>query len=321
MKLPKDQLEPIMTNSENIVQFGPNAYTKPATGLNILRETIMGRELFDYAFKEYARRWAFKHPTPADFFRTMNDASAENLDWFWRGWFYGIEPVDISLDSVRHLVPDFDNAPPRRDTTIMAGIDKPLPDGKFPTDVSKERNREDTSIHFPTDADTSLHDFYWKYTRGMIPYDTTKYPQHIEGVAGGRGGAQPDEPMDDATREKIKSKQFYELQFSNKGGLVMPIIIEWTYTDGTKEIERIPAQIWRHNEGHITKVFAKDKEVASIRLDPNRETADIDESNNVWPVVKTESKFEVFKAKQLGPRAIPQANNPMQLTGKDKKAF
>jgi hypothetical protein len=203
----------------------------------------------------------------------------------------------------------------------MAGIDKPLPDGKFPTDVSKERNREDTSIHFPTDADTSLHDFYWKYTRGMIPYDTTKYPQHIEGVAGGRGGAQPDEPMDDATREKIKSKQFYELQFSNKGGLVMPIIIEWTYTDGTKEIERIPAQIWRHNEGHITKVFAKDKEVASIRLDPNRETADIDESNNVWPVVKTESKFEVFKAKQLGPRAIPQANNPMQLTGKDKKAF
>ncbi len=186
MKLPKDQLEPIMTNSENIVNFGPNAYTKPATALNILRETIMGRELFDYAFKEYARRWAFKHPTPADFFRTMDDASAENLDWFWRGWFYGIEPVDISLDSVKHLVPDFDDCPRRRDTTVMASIDKPLPDGKFPTDVSKERNREDKSIHFPTDADTSLHDFYWKYTRGLIPYDTTKYPQHIEGVAMGR---------------------------------------------------------------------------------------------------------------------------------------
>src|SRR3984893_3956665 len=143
MKLPKDQLEPIMSNSENIVGFGPNAYSKPATGLNILRETIMGRELFDYAFKEYARRWAFKHPTPADLFRTMNDASAENLDWFWRGWFYGIDAVDISLDSVKHFTADLDNPPVKVDTTIMKNIDKPLPDGKFPQDVSKERNRND----------------------------------------------------------------------------------------------------------------------------------------------------------------------------------
>ena len=91
-----------MTNSENIIGFGPNAYTKPATGLNILRETIMGRELFDYAFKEYARRWAFKHPEPADFFRTMEDASGEDLDWFWRGWFYGTDACDISLDTVKY---------------------------------------------------------------------------------------------------------------------------------------------------------------------------------------------------------------------------
>jgi hypothetical protein len=132
MKLPKEQLEPIMTNSENIVNFGPNAYTKPATGLNIMRETIMGRELFDYAFKEYARRWAFKHPTPADLFRTMNDASAENLDWFWRGWFYGIDAVDLSLDSVKHYTADLDHPPAKVDTTIMRSIDKPLPDGKFP---------------------------------------------------------------------------------------------------------------------------------------------------------------------------------------------
>jgi hypothetical protein len=312
MKLPKDQLEPIMTNSENIVNFGPNAYTKPATALNILRETVMGRELFDYSFKEYARRWAFKHPTPADLFRTMNDASAENLDWYWRGWFYGIEPVDLSLDSVKHLVADLDHSPAKVDTTIMKSIDKPLPTGKFPTDISKDRNREDKNIVFTADADTALHDFYYKYTRGQIPYDTTKYAQHV---------VQYDEPLDDATKEKLKSKQFYELQFSNKGGLVMPIIIEWTYKDGSKEIERIPAQVWRKNETHVTKLFVKDKEVASIKLDPYRETADIDESNNSWPVVQTESKFEVFKAKQLGPRAIPQTNNPMQLTGKDKKAF
>ena len=134
-------------------------------------------------------------------------------------------------------------------------------------------------------------------------------------------GVQPDEPMDDATKEKLKSKQFYQLDFTNKGGLVMPIIIEWTYKDGTKEIERIPAQVWRKNENHVTKLFVKDKEVASIKLDPNRETADIDESNNSWPVVQTESKFEIYKAKQQLLRAIPQSNNPMQLTGKDKKAF
>jgi len=312
MKLPKDQLEPIMTNSENIVNFGPNAYSKPATALNILRETVMGRELFDYAFKEYARRWAFKHPTPADLFRTMNDASAENLDWFWRGWFYGIEPVDLSLDSVKHLVADFDHAPAKIDSIAMKNIDKPFPTGKFPTDISKDRNRADTSIVFTAEADTSLHDFYYKYTRGQIPYDTAKYALHV---------TQYDEPMDEATKQQVQSKQYYELQFSNKGGLVMPIIIEWTFADGTKEVERIPAQVWRKNESHLTKVFVKEKEVKSIKLDPNRETADIDETNNSWPVVQTESKFEVFKSKQLGPRAIPQTNNPMQLTGKDKKAF
>jgi hypothetical protein len=321
MKLPKDQLEPIMTNSEDIVNFGPNAYTKPATGLNILRETIMGRDLFDYAFKEYARRWAFKHPTPADFFRTMNDASAENLDWFWRGWFYGIQPVDLSLDSVKHLVVDLDHAPAHTDTTYMKNIDKPLPDGKFPTDVSKVRNREDKNIVFPTDKDTALQDFYWKYNRGQVAYDTTKYAVHSTLMNGRENPTYTDEPLDDSTKENLRSKQFYELQFSNKGGMVMPIIIEWTYKDGTKEIERIPAQVWRHNENHLTKLFVKDKEVASIKLDPYRETADIDESNNSWPVVQTESRFEVYKAKQQGLRATPNANNPMQMTGKDKKAF
>jgi hypothetical protein len=312
MKLPKNELEPIMTNSENIIGFGPNAYTKPATGLNILRETIMGRELFDYAFKEYARRWAFKHPTPADLFRTMNDASAENLDWFWRGWFYGTDAVDISLDSVKHFTADFANPPAKIDTTIMRSIDKPLT-GKYPEDVSKDRNRADKNITFATDADTTLRDFYWRYTRGEIPYDTSKYAVH---------NVQYDEPLDDATKQKISGKQFYELQFSNKGGLVMPLIIEWTYKDSTKEIERIPAQVWRKNEGHITKVFMKDKEVASIKLDPNRETADIDVTNNSWPTISVESKFQAFKAKQQLLRSIPQTNNPMQKAmEKDKKAF
>jgi Peptidase family M1 domain len=311
MKLPKEQLEPIMTNSEDIVQFGPNAYSKPATGLNILRETIMGRELFDYAFKEYARRWAFKHPTPADFFRTLDDASGENLDWFWRGWFYGIEPVDLSLDSVKWFKADLENAPKKVDSTRMMSIAKPQVNSF--EDISKIRNREDKNIQFFTDVDTSLHDFYWKYDRGIAPYDTTKYAQHV---------LQFDQPLDDSTRQQLAGKNIYELQISNKGGLPMPIIIEWTYKDGTKEITRIPAQIWRLNETKITKLFMKDKEVESIKLDPMRETADIDETNNSWPKMPELSKFEVFKARQQTARGIPNGNNPMQKAAeKDKKAF
>ncbi|MDR3712205.1 MAG: M1 family metallopeptidase [Puia sp.] len=310
MKLPKDQLEPIMTNSEDIVQFGPNAYSKPATSLNILRETVMGRDLFDYAFKEYARRWAFKHPTPADFFRTMGDASGENLDWYWRGWFYGIDPVDISLDSVKWFRPDLDNPPAKVDTTIMMSITKPQVNAY--DDVSKVRNRDDKKIRFLTDADTSLRDFYWKYDRGIIPYDTTRYPQH---------NVQYDAPLDEATRQKAADKFFYELQFSNKGGLVMPIILQWTYKDGTQEIERIPAQIWRKDEKHLAKVFIKDKEVASIKLDPLQETADIDTSNNDWPRVTQISRFQVFKAQQPA-RGQSMGPNPMQnAAAKDKKPF
>ena len=311
MKLPKDQLEPIMTNSENIIGFGPNAYSKPATGLNILRETIMGRQLFDYAFKEYARRWAFKHPTPADLFRTLEDASGEDLDWFWRGWFYGIDACDISLDTVKYARPDVTAVPTQRDTTMMQRLQRPQVNSF--EDVSKIRNREDKNITFLTDADTSLRDFYWQYDRGMQPYDSTRYPVNINAQT---------EALDAASQQKYADKHFYELTFSNKGGLVMPLIIEWTYKDGTKEIDRIPAQIWRLNESKITKVFIKDKEVASIKLDPMRETADIDETNNSWPTVNaTPTKFQLFKMKQQNFRNPQQGINPMQKSAEKKKGF
>ena len=313
MKLPKDQLEPIMTNSENIVQFGPNAYSKPATGLNILRETIMGRELFDYAFKEYARRWAFKHPEPADLFRTLEDASGEDLDWFWRGWFYSTEVCDISLDTLKYSKPDLDAVSAEtKETTSQRSVQKP----QLPAfdDLSKIRNREDKKIAFATDADTSLRDFYWRYARGIEPYDTNKYTVTIPG--------NKPETLDDAGKEKYGKKNMYELTFSNKGGLVMPIIVEWTYKDGTKEIDRIPAQVWRLNEGKVIKTFIKDKEVASVKLDPLRETADINESNNSWNTIPEPSKFTIFKQNQAGgPRGGGgQAGNPMQKA-KDKKAF
>ena len=305
MKLPKDQLEPIMTNSENIIQFGPNAYSKPSTGLNMLRETIMGRDLFDYAFKEYAKRWAFKHPTPADLFRTMEDASGEDLDWFWRGWFYNTDPCDISLDTVKWANLTLDGGNPKMGgNTMKQTAARPMLN--VFDDVSKIRNREDKKIVFATDADTSLRDFYWRYDRGLAKVDSSAVEMQI-----------PEAVADTFTNEQktdlAGSKNMYELTFSNKGGLVMPIIIEWTYKDGTTEIDRIPVQIWRKNENKVTKVFLKDKEVASIKLDPMRETADINEKNNVWPAVETASKFQLFKARSGNGRGGATGSvNPMQ---------
>jgi hypothetical protein len=316
MSLPKEQLEPIMTNSENIIGFGPNAYTKPATGLNILRETIMGRELFDYSFKEYARRWAFKHPTPADLFRTMEDASGEDLDWFWRGWFYGIDPCDIAIDTVKHAVydPNAVAAAGRGGFGGPAGprgMDKPmLP---FFDDISKIRNREDNKLVFLTDADTSLRDFYWRYARGLEPYDSvTKIPAPVPGTPA---------VLTDAEKAQYADINLYEISFSNKGGLVMPIIVEFRFEDGTKETQRIPAQIWRKNENSVTKLFLTKKKAVSIQLDPMKETADINEKNNIWPktgtVAAEPSKFSLFKASSRQ-RGQSQGVNPMQNALKGK---
>lgn len=312
MKLPKDQLEPIMSNSENIVGFGPNAYTKPATGLNILRETIMGRELFDYAFKEYARRWAFKHPEPADLFRTMEDASGEDLDWFWRGWFFGTDACDLAIDTVKYFTADVSKDPePGRETTTQRSLAKPQ--GSTFDDISKIRNREDKNIVFESDRDTAIQDFYYRYNRGKEPYDTTKYTVTIPA-----SGA---EPLDAAAKAKIAGKHFYEITFSNKGGLVMPIIVEFTFKDGTKQMERIPAQVWRYNENRVIKTFMTDKEVASIKLDPMKETADINEKNNGWGEISTSSKFSTFKMKQGAARGQSTGINPMQKAEEKKKAF
>ena len=317
MKLPKDQLEPIMSNSENIVNFGPNAYSKPATGLNMLRETIMGRELFDYAFKEYSRRWAFKHPTPADLFRTMEDASGEDLDWFWRGWFYGTDPVDIALDSVKFAKPDFS-------TTANAGgggrfnrggvrVDPPAVNAF--EDISKIRNREDNNIKFYTDKDLEARDFYWKYSRGLVQVDTTLAPK-----VAAQAARLPMEEFTTEEKAKYGNKFFYELNFSNKGGLVMPVIVEFTFKDGTKAVDRIPVQIWRLNELKASKFYVHDKEVANIKLDPMRETADIDENNNAWGGSEKASKFQLFKGRAGGGPARGQSvgANPMQLEKKGK---
>ncbi len=310
MKWPKDQLEPIMTNSENIIGFGPNAYDKVATGLNMLRETIIGRELFDQAFKEYSRRWAFKHPTPADFFRTIEDATGEDLDWFWRGWFYSIDAADIAIDTVIYSKADVNGVPNRpRDTFEMRKLAKPIVNEY--EDLSKIRNRQDPKIKFFTDQDTTLRDFYWKYAREVEQYDSTMYKVTL---------LANQETLSDDLKIKYENKHAYEIRFSNKGGLVMPIILEWKYKDGTSEIERIPAQIWRKSENKITKTFIKDKEVATVKLDPYKEIADIDETNNSYgdeaKPMPAPSRFKVFKQKQVTPAP---GINPMQKAAQKAK--
>ena len=292
MKSDRNTLEPIMTNSENIIQFGPNAYAKPATALNILRETVMGRELFDYAFKEYAKRWMFKHPTPDDFFRTMEDASAVDLDWFWRGWFYGTDPVDISIEQVSWYKME-NRTPAERKAEAKAKFDREE------SYVSRDYNREDIA-QTVLEADPSTRDFYNSYNPFTVtPEDEEAYKKFMASLT----------PRE---RELMSSKMnFYEMTFKNVGGLVMPLIVEFHYADGTSEIERIPAEIWRKNESQVTKVFAKEKEVVRFVLDPKRETADIDESSNYWPRQYMPTRFELFKGSNA-PRGASTGTNPMK---------
>jgi hypothetical protein len=295
MRLPKDQLEPIMTNSENINNFGANAYGKPCTALNILRETVMGRELFDFAFKQYCNRWAFKHPTPADFFRTMEDASAVDLDWYWRAWFYDIEPVDVSLDSVKAYT--FIN---NKEVPVKMDTIRTFPKAKEFEFVSKIRNKE-AGIKFLVDVDTTLRDFYYHYKPEVKTAVEKKAINRYENV----------EAVSDSAFESIKGKYNYEIHMTNKGGCVTPLIIQWNYKDGTSEIDRVNAYVWRKNEKNVVKTYSKNKEVASILLDPYKETCDIDEKNNTWNVKEAPNRFDVFKGKTVG-RGQSTGGNPMQ---------
>ena len=298
MKGDKEGIVPIMTNSESILQFGNNAYGKPATALNILRETVMGRELFDYAFKTYSQRWAFKHPTPADFFRTMEDASAVDLDWFWRGWFYTNDCVDISLDQVNWFKIDTKNP----------DIENPIAKRKKEKNSMYIGNSRDANAisKTVTEKDSATVDFYTTYN----PYETNfldreDYAEFLES-------------LDDVEKALLNSnKNYYELQFSNIGGLVMPIILEFTYADGTSEVIRIPAEIWRRNSEIIKKVFIVEKEIISVKLDPFLETADVNMNNNYWPARYEPTRFQLYK---LGEEEEEEElENPMQRAKRAKK--
>ena len=270
MSVDQNYLAPIMSNPENVYSLGPNAYGKPATALNILRETIMGRELFDYAFKKYSNRWKFKHPTPEDFFRTMEDASAVDLDWFWRGWFYTTDYVDIGIKEINQY---YVSPNPSEELKKMLIDEMGIPRNswrplifldKFEND--KENNKE------------------------KAPLDNSKLLNNYLN--------------ENYSKEEISNlnipKYYYEVIFDKPGGLVMPIIIDIEYDDGTTERKKYPAQVWRKNDLEVRKVLTSNKKILSIKLDPDKETADIDVSNNSWPKVESNSDFDNFKSKIKG---------------------
>ncbi len=292
MRTDKSLQTPVMTNSESVLQFGNNAYGKPATALNILRETVMGRELFDYAFKTYATRWAYKHPQPADFFRTMEDASAVDLDWFWRGWFYGTDRCDISLEGVKYY----------RANTKNPGLENARlqkeQQAQVPT-LSAQRNATDIK-QTAVEAKPDLKDFYNGYDPlAVTEADKQRYFQYLN-------------TLSPQQQQRLNGNlNLYELSLHNVGGLVMPVIIQMTYDDGTQDLVNIPAEIWRKNNEEVTKIIVSPKNVVSFVLDPYQQTADTDLSNNAYPRQPVTSRFEMFQAGQAGNNA-QQPKNPMQ---------
>jgi len=272
---------PIMTQSDSVLQLGPNAYTKPAAALNILRETILGRELFDFAFKEYSRRWMFKRPTPYDFFRTMEEASGVDLDWFWRGWFYSTDHVDISLDRIYKM--QFDTQDPDIDFVNRRNESVKIPGSPFVA-----RNKA-AGMKLWVEKNPEVRDFYDENDRYTVTNeDRNKHHRFLSKL----------EDWEKEVYQRAKNekgKHYYVLSFSNKGGLVMPIILGLTYADDSSEKHYIPAEIWRRNAKEVSKLLVLDKELTKVVVDPEWETADTDIENNTYPREIIKSRLEIFK--------------------------
>jgi hypothetical protein len=288
---------PIMTNSESVLSRGNNAYAKPATALNVLRETILGRELFDFAFREYAQRWKFKRPTPADFFRTMEDASGTDLDWFWRGWFYGTEPVDVSVDGMTEYQIS------SKDPEVEKKWKKAQHDAE-PVSITDQRNAGSQRY---IDKHPELKDFYNEHDDFTVTNrDRNKYNESVSG-------------LEDWEKALLKEgKHMYLVDFSNVGGLVSPLILEIQLASGKKYIERVPAEVWRHNPKKITKLIITDEPMVSLTQDPYLETADVDTSNNAWPRKVQPSRLELFKTQRPQDDMMKDFKEPLKKADANK---
>lgn len=273
---------PIMTQSDSVLQFGPNAYSKPATALMVLRETVMGRELFDFAFREYATRWKFKRPTPADFFRTMEDASAVDLDWFWRGWFFGTDHVDMALTDVRQYKIS------SQDPEVELDKDREEFKRDTPETITQRRNREE-GITTRLERFSDLKDFYNENDKFEVTNkDRNKFKSFLDGLKDWEKAAY-ERAMEDGN-------YYYFVDFKNIGGLISPLPLTLTFADGSTENYMIPAEIWRRNSKNVTKLIVRDRQITSITLDAEHQTADADHSNNTFPPTIRQSRLEAYKS-------------------------
>jgi aminopeptidase N len=281
-----------MTNSESIADLGPNAYGQPTAALNILREHILGREAFDHAFKTYAKRWMFKRPTPSDFFRTMEDASGVDLDWFWRGWFYSVDHVDVAIDEVKWMQLD------TRDPAIEKPKKKKEED-ELPQTTTRERNYP---LSKRIDRFPELKDFYDSYNETtVLPSEKKKFDALIKEL---------EEAEIDPKLLQTKHN-FYVIEFSNVGGLITPVTLKVDYTDGTSEELKLPAEIWRFNTNKASKLLLTKKELKAVTFDPRQELVDTNIENNYWPRRLVKSKFQLYKDEK--------APNPMRELTKSEK--
>jgi hypothetical protein len=291
---------PIMTNSESVLQFGNNAYAKPTAALIVLRETVMGRELFDFAFREYAQRWKFKRPTPSDFFRTMEDASGTDLDWFWRGWFYTTDAVDVSVDGITEY------SIGTKDPETEKAWQRARHDAD-PISITDQRNKG--TLPRRLDAHPELKDFYNEHDDFTVTNkDRNKYNETMEG-------------LEDWEKALLKEgKHLYLVDFSNVGGLVSPLVLEIQLASGKKYIERVPAEVWRYSPKKITKLIITDEPMVGLTQDPYLETADTDISNNAWPRKATPSRLELFKSQHEQNDLMKDYNEKLseKLKTKDK---
>ncbi len=287
----KDRV-PVMTNSDSIADLGPNSYGQPTVALNILREHVLGREAFDHAFKTYAQRWMFKRPTPSDFFRTMEDASGVDLDWFWRGWFYSTDHVDVSIDDVKWLQLD------SRDPAIEKPKAKKEKD-ELPQTTSHERNYP---LSKRVDRFPELKDFYDTYDEATaLPSEKKKFETLLKELK-----------EEEINPDLLKTaRNFYLIEFSNIGGLVTPLILKLDYTDGSSEELTLPAEIWRFNTEKASKFIMTKKELKAVTFDPRQELVDTDVENNYWPRRPVKTKFQLFKD--------DKAPNPMREVTKPEK--
>ena len=267
---------PIMTHGESIIQRGNNAYAKPATALNVLRETVIGREQFDYALREFSRRWAFKRPEPADFFRSLEDASGTDLDWFWRAWFYSTDHVDIAVERIY----DFTVLP--RDPVLAKGLQMADRDGQA-ISITELRN---APLPKRTDIYPELLDFYNQFDElDVTDSDRRAYQQFIEDL----------EADDREVVEQLQQQplHFNVVRFRNHGGVVTPLPLELTWDDGTTESVMLPAEVWKRNPRTFSKLFLSDQSLAGVRFDERRRTADIDRTNNAYPGDVISERFAI----------------------------